>query len=85
MEEELLRATEESCSEEREELLRELQQVIESIFLFGHDTEEQQQAIAQQTTPTIQTSLEEEKVVDASSASCRRDGHLEVCSVRIGQ
>jgi RNA polymerase sigma-70 factor (ECF subfamily) len=30
MEEELLRATEESCSEEREELLRELQQVIDN-------------------------------------------------------
>lgn len=40
--------------------------LVAGIFLFGEDAEEQQQAIAQQTTSTIQTPSEEDKVVDAA-------------------
>ena len=39
--------------------------LVASIFLFGNDTEEQQQRVAQQTAPTIQTPSEKEKVIEA--------------------
>ena len=38
--------------------------LIAGIFLFGHNTEEPQQTIAQQTVPTIQTPSEKEKVIE---------------------
>ena len=42
--------------------------LVAGIFLFGHDAEEPQQAIAQQNTPTKQTPSEEYKVVEAPVA-----------------
>ena len=50
--------------------------LVAGIFLFGHDAEEPQQTIAQQTTSTIQTPSEEEKVIEApveSIASPEKD------------
>ncbi len=50
--------------------------LVEGIFLFGHDAEEPQQTIAQQTAPTQQTPSEEEKVAetpDESTSSPEKD------------
>ena len=50
--------------------------LVAGIFLFGNDTEEQQQRVAQKTAPTIQTSTAEETVVDTpvkSIASPKKD------------
>lgn len=40
--------------------------LVAGIFLFGHDNEEPQQTVAQQTAPTTQALSAEEKVVEAS-------------------
>ena len=50
--------------------------LVAGIFLFGHDAEEPQQTIAQQTAPTQQTPSEEEKVAetpDESTSSPEKD------------
>lgn len=50
--------------------------LVVGIFLFGHDAEEPQQTIAQQTAPTQQTPSEEEKVAetpDESTSSPEKD------------
>lgn len=50
--------------------------LVAGIFLFGHDAEELQQTIAQQTAPTQQTPSEEEKVAetpDESTSSPEKD------------
>ena len=50
--------------------------IVAGIFLFGHDAEEPQQTIAQQTAPTQQTPSEEEKVAetpDESTSSPEKD------------
>lgn len=41
--------------------------LIAGIFLFGYDAEEPQQAIAQQTSPTIQTPSEKEEVIETQN------------------
>ena len=50
--------------------------LVAGIFLFGHDAEEPQQTIAQQTAPTKQMASEEEKVAetpDESTSSPEKD------------